>query len=334
MTLLSIEGLKVGLPVGGENRIVLRGIDLDLRAGESLAVVGESGSGKSMTARSVARLLPRGASTSGSIKFDGRDVLGLRDADLRAYQARDLAMIFQDPRVHMNPVRTIGDFLTEGLIATMGMRRRDAERRAIQHLADVGIPDGDRRLRQYPHQLSGGLLQRVMIASALACEPRLLLADEPTTALDVSTQAEVVAILDKLRRERDMALIFITHDLELASAICDRIAVMYAGEVVEVRRSAELLDNPRHPYSAGLLAARPSVDHAVRRLQAIPGRPLAAFEAPQGCAFSDRCSFVVDDCREVHPALEMIGADHGGRDRCSRRSDLTLTATQNTFGQL
>lgn len=321
MSLLSVAELNVSLPVSGEHRSVLRGIDLDIAAGEALAIVGESGSGKSMTARAIARLLPDRAIASGAIQVDGREILGLRGADLRAYQAREIAMIFQDPRVHMNPVRTIGDFLTEGMTVNLGLARRDAERRAVDLLADVGIPDGERRLKQYPHQLSGGLLQRVMITSALSCEPRILLADEPTTALDLSTQSEVVAILDELRRERRMALVFITHDLELAAAICDRVAVMYAGEIVEIQPSEQLLARPRHPYSAGLLGARPHVERTSRRLLAIPGQPRAAFEAPTGCGFADRCGFRIDSCDSTHPDLEPIGESV---DRCLRSADLDL----------
>jgi peptide/nickel transport system ATP-binding protein len=315
MTLLSINDLRVALPVDGEHRTVLRGVDLDLDAGESLGLVGESGSGKSMTARAVVRSLPLGAQATGQVVFDGTSVLGLSGRALRAYQARELAMVFQDPRVHLNPVRTIGDFLTEAMIINTGMSRRAATARAVGLLSDVGIDDGLRRLRQYPHELSGGLLQRAMIASALACEPRLLLADEPTTALDVSTQSEVVAVLDELRREHGVALLFITHDLELAAAICDRTAVMYAGKVVEVRPSEELHTAPRHPYSAGLIAARPEIDRSVPRLRAIPGRPRAAFEVNAGCAFADRCPRYIDPCRTTDPpALEV----DGGTVRCLR----------------
>ncbi|AXJ09892.1 ABC transporter ATP-binding protein [Arthrobacter sp. PM3] len=324
MSLLSIEDLRVSLPVGKERRVVLRGIDLELEAGESLAIVGESGSGKSMTARAIARLLPPGATASGSILFDGKQVLELQDAALRRFQATEMAMIFQDPRVHLNPVRTIGDFLTEGLVNTQGLSKKAAERKVIGLLDEVGIPDGARRLRQHPHELSGGLLQRTMIAAALASDPRLLLADEPTTALDVSTQADVMAIIDDLCKSRGMALIFITHDLELAAAICDRTAVMYAGQIVEVRGSEDLVEHPRHPYSAGLLGARPDVSRRVSRLAAIPGRPRAAFEVQSGCAFADRCGFVTEECVSGEPTLERSTF---GAVRCFRAEELTLNAT-------
>ena len=323
MSLLEIENLQVSLPVGKERRIVLRGIDLHLEAGESLAIVGESGSGKSMTARSIARLLPQGAMVSGSIRFDGQDVLDLKGAALRRYQSTQMAMIFQDPQVHLNPVRTIGDFMIEGLVNTRGVRRSVAERKVVGALDDVGISDGARRLRQYPHELSGGLLQRVMIATALTAEPRLLLADEPTTALDVSTQAEVMAIIDELCRARGMSLIFITHDLEVATGICDRVAVMYAGRVVETRGSQRLVEHPRHPYSAGLLGARPHVSTRAARLNAIPGRPLAAFEFQGGCAFAQRCDFAQERCLPAEPPLE---TDAGGAVRCIRADELDLSA--------
>ncbi|TDD30494.1 ABC transporter ATP-binding protein [Kribbella turkmenica] len=306
MTLLSLKALRVVLPVGGSDRQVLRGVDLDIAEGESVGLVGESGSSKSMTARAISRMLPPGARVDGRIEFDGCDVLGLGRKELRTYRAHDVATVFQDPRAALNPVRTIGDFLCEGLRLTMGMPTAMARRRAVDLLAEVGIDDGERRLRQYPHQLSGGLLQRVVIAAALAGEPRLLLADEPTTALDVSTQAEIVAILDRLRRTRGLALLFISHDLDLAASICDRTAVMYAGEIVELQASTELHRAPRHPYTIGLLGARPDIEQALPRLRAIPGQPLAAFEAPPGCAFADRCAHCVAACRADHPRLEQL----------------------------
>jgi oligopeptide/dipeptide ABC transporter ATP-binding protein len=200
--------------------------------------------------------------------------------------------------------------MTEVLRTNHGVNADDAARRAVRLLGEVGIPDGERRLRQYPHELSGGLLQRVMIAAALLVEPKLLLADEPTTALDVTTQAEVIAILDELRRERGLALLFITHDLDLAGAVCDRTVVMYAGQVMEEQPSASLHARPRHPYTAALVRARPDVASTATRLSAIPGRPLSAFEAPVGCAFADRCDAAVDECRKARPALREIAGAH------------------------
>ena len=231
-------------------------------------------------------------------------------------------MVFQDPRAHVNPVRTIGDFMGEALRTRRGADRAAVRRRAVEALADVGIADGERRLGQYPHELSGGLLQRVMIATMLLTEPKLLLADEPTTALDVTTQADVMAILDELRRERGMAMLFITHDLELAGAVCDRTCVMYAGQIVETRSSAKLHEDPLHPYTASLSTARPTIDASVHRLTAIPGRPVSAFEAPPGCPFAPRCAHVRDACRDTHPALERLD---GGQVRCGRAGELRGT---------
>jgi oligopeptide/dipeptide ABC transporter ATP-binding protein len=255
----------------------------------------------------------------GAIRFDGQDVAGLSGPPLRRYRSQ-VAMIFQDPRAHVNPVRRVGDFMTEALRANQGVPAAEARRRAAGMLAQVGIDDGARRLRQYPHELSGGMLQRVMIAAALLTEPLLLLADEPTTALDVTTQAEVMAILDDLRREFGLAMLFITHDLELAAAICDRTAVMYAGQLVEIRASALLHDDPLHPYTAALAAARPDIGQTRARLRAIPGRPLSAFEAPPGqCAFAPRCPHAAVGCREHVPALAELD---GGLSRCARAAEL------------
>src|SRR5689334_10716211 len=317
--LLEVDGLTVRLAVEGERRPVLRDVSFTMRPGEALGLVGESGSGKSMTARAVDRLRPRGAEVDGQILFDGRPVGGMSGNPLRRYRS-EVAMIFQDPRAHINPVRRIGDFMTEALRTTGGVPVREASTRAVDMLGQVGIEDGERRLHQYPHELSGGLLQRVMIATALLTKPRLLLADEPTTALDVTTQAEVMAILDELRREFGLAMLFITHDLELAAAICDRTAVMYAGQIVEIRSSALLHDDPLHPYTAALAAARPDITQAASRLRAIPGRPLSAFEAPDGqCAFAPRCAHALDACRETAP--EMTELD-GGLSRCLRAGEL------------
>jgi oligopeptide/dipeptide ABC transporter ATP-binding protein len=316
--LLRLDGLSVRLPVGGELRTVLHDVAFSISAGEALGLVGESGSGKSMTARAIARLLPPGADASGTITYAGAAVGGLKGAALRTYRA-EVAMVFQDPRAHINPVRRIGDFMTEALRTNHDVSRRDAADRATALLAEVGIHDGSRRLEQYPHELSGGLLQRVMIATALLTEPRLLLADEPTTALDVTTQADVMAILDELRRDRGMAMLFITHDLELASAVCDRTAVMYAGQIVEERASSRLHDDPLHPYTAGLVGARPHIDGDVTRLSAIPGRPRSAYEAPAGCAFNDRCAHADDACRGDRPALTSLDA---GLVRCVHAVEL------------
>ena len=249
MALLEYEKLSIALP--GMARPVLDGIDLTVSAGEVVALVGESGSGKSVTARSALGLFPAGASVEGQVRVDGRELVGADAADLRAVRTGTATMIFQDPRAGINPVRRIGDFLTESLRVSHGWAKDRARARAAELLGAVGLPDPARHLRQYPHELSGGMLQRVMIAAALTAEPRLLLCDEPTTALDVSTQAEIMAILGRLQRERGLGMLLITHDIELAAAACDRIYVMYAGRIVETAPTAELFATPRHPYTAG-----------------------------------------------------------------------------------
>jgi oligopeptide/dipeptide ABC transporter ATP-binding protein len=316
--LLEVSNLTVHLPIDGTLQPVLAGVDLTLVAGESLGLVGESGSGKSMTARAIDMLLPNSAMRGGSVRFDGREVTELSGEDLKRFRMQ-VAMIFQDPRAHINPIRRIGDFMTEAAITHGVLSPREAEGRAVELLNEVGISDGVRRLRQYPHELSGGLLQRVMIAAALLTKPRLLLADEPTTALDVTTQSEVMAILSELQAATGLSVLFITHDLELAAAVCDRTAVMYAGQIVEVRAS-EQLDNALHPYTAALTAARPRIDTTASRLPAIPGRPRSAFEAPADqCAFADRCSHVADVCRSARPILTPAP---GGLVRCARVNEL------------
>jgi oligopeptide/dipeptide ABC transporter ATP-binding protein len=318
-SLLEIAGLRIDLPAGRDLRTVVHGVDLTMRRGEAVGLVGESGAGKSMTLRAVMRLLPPGAVIGGEILFEGRSVPRMGREELRRFRARDVAMIFQDPRAHINPVRRIGDFLTEALRSNTRTPKAEAERRVISLLQDVGIDDAERRLGQYPHELSGGLLQRVMIAAALAVEPALMLADEPTTALDVTTQSEVMAILDEQRRLRDLAMLFVTHDLQLAAAVCDRVAVMYAGFLVEDRPAADLDQRALHPYTVGLIASRPNPTERTGRLWAIPGRPLSAFEVEGGCAFASRCPFAVDRCR-VEPPLQR--AIDGGRVACHRAEEL------------
>ncbi|GAA3482423.1 ABC transporter ATP-binding protein [Streptomyces yanii] len=307
--LLVLDQVRLDVPAGRDWRTLVENVSLTIAPGEAVGLVGESGSGKSMTARSVLRLAPPGARLSGRIEFDGTPVLDLGPRDLRALRTRRIAMIFQDPRAHINPVRSIGDFLTEAMVTHLSVPAREAHARAVRLLADVGIADGERRMRQHPHELSGGLLQRVMIASVLAIEPDLVLADEPTTALDVTTQSEVMAILDDLRRERGMAMLLITHDLELAAATCDRIAVMYAGRILEVQSAEALVQAPRHPYTTGLVVSRPSIDRVARRLPVIAGRPVAAFEAGAGCAFQPRCTQAGPECLTDRPPLrELAGA--------------------------
>jgi oligopeptide/dipeptide ABC transporter ATP-binding protein len=317
--LLELRGVTTELLIGGRMVPIVNDVSFAVARGEVVGIVGESGSGKSMTARTILRLLPERARTHGQVLFDGDDLLSLPARGLRALRARRIGMIFQDPRAHIDPLWRAGDHLTEGLRTHRGMPRQEARVRALELLADVGIVDGERVLRAYPGELSGGMLQRVMIAGALAAEPDLLIADEPTTALDVTVQAEIVAIFDALRRERSLAMVFITHDLELASAICDRVLVMYAGRVMESQQTASLFKSPLHPYTAGLLEARPAIEQRHERLAVIPGRPPTPVDAPPGCPFHPRCAFAEDACVAEVPPLRRAG---DGLSACRRIGEI------------
>jgi peptide/nickel transport system ATP-binding protein len=315
VSLLEIADLRVELKTGAA-RPILDGVSLSVDAGEVVGLVGESGSGKSMTARSAVGLLPAGTGSSGSVRIDGTEVLNAPAETLQRLRREKVAMIFQDPRTGLNPVRRIGDFLTEGPIRANGWDKARAQRVAMELLAAVGLSDPERRMRQYPHELSGGMLQRVMIASALMVEPRLLLCDEPTTALDVTTQAEIINVLTELRATYDLGVLFITHDLDLAAAICDRICVMYAGRIVEIADYKSIFTRPRHPYTVGLLASTPQLRGTNNRLQPVPGTPLSLAEAPSGCAFGSRCGYAEELCFTSTPPMEA----GGGRSVACRRS--------------
>ncbi|MFF2507767.1 ABC transporter ATP-binding protein [Streptomyces sp. NPDC058067] len=314
---LEIKNLTVRLAAGATAaRPILDGVSLSVRPGETVGLVGESGSGKSVACRSVLGLLPAGARADGQIEVHGRDVLTMNPTDLAALRTHDVAMVFQDPRASVNPLRRVGDFLTEGLRAR-GTPAAEATARAEELLDAVGIRDPRGALRRHPHQFSGGMLQRVVIAAALAARPALLLADEPTTALDVTTQAEIIAILTRLRAEHGTGLLFVTHDLELAAAICDRVYVMYAGRIVETRSTDDLFDQPRHPYTRGLLASTPRIEPDAPPPKPIPGRPLSLAEAPPGCAFAERCAHAQPRCTEAPPVL----ARHGDGLAACHRAD-------------
>ncbi|GAA2751290.1 ABC transporter ATP-binding protein [Kitasatospora cinereorecta] len=317
MNALEIRGLRLRLP--GTARPVLDGVDLTVAAGETVALVGESGSGKTLTSRSALRLLPTGATTEGRVLVDGQDVLTMDAAHLRTLRTRKAAMIFQDPRAATNPLRRIGDFLTESVTLTKVMTRAAATERATELLDAVGLPATV--LDRYPGQLSGGQLQRVMIAAALMGDPTLLLADEPTTALDVTSQAEVVALLDRLRERFGTGLLFVTHDLGLAAAISDRVCVMYAGRIAESGPADTLFAHPRHPYTAALLAATPRLDAPAGRLAAIDGQPPDLRQELTGCAFAARCRLATDLCRTQAPEPVAAPADPGHLAAC-HHSDL------------
>ncbi|MER5179746.1 ABC transporter ATP-binding protein [Streptomyces sp. NPDC002896] len=303
--LLTIDQLTVEVP--GAARPLLDDVGLRIGEGEVVGLVGESGSGKSTTAKAALGLLPSGAAASGTVRVEGADVLSLTGEDLRRHRARTVAMVHQDPRAALNPVRRIGDFLLE----------RGADRsQAVGLLEAVGLSDPERRMRQRPHELSGGMLQRVVIAGALAARPRLLLADEATSALDVTTQAEILVLLRTLRAEHSAGLLFITHDLHLAAAYCDRVYVMYAGRVVEERTARALFSDPAHPYTRGLLSCSPTLGAAPRRLKPIPGRPPSLGDAFTGCPFASRCPDAEPAC-ETWPPAPVALAD-GGTAACRR----------------
>ncbi|HEY9367284.1 ABC transporter ATP-binding protein [Streptomyces sp.] len=294
---LDVQGLRISLP--GTARPVLDGIDLTVAAGETVALVGESGSGKTLTSRSALRLLPAGAVTEGKVLVDGHDVLTMSADRLRALRTGSVAMIFQDPRAAINPLRRIGDFLTESVRLTRAMSEADATARATELLQAVGLDAS--ALRKYPGEVSGGMLQRVMIAAALMGDPALLLADEPTTALDVTTQAEVVALLGRLRERFRTGLLFVTHDLDLAAAISDRVYVMYAGRIAESGPADRLFAHPRHPYTAALLASTPRLENPRGRLAAIDGSPPDLRTPLTGCAFAARCPLATELCAQQAP---------------------------------
>lgn len=288
-------------------------VSFQVNEGETVGIVGESGSGKSITVLSVLRLIPHppGKITGGQVLFAGRDLLTLPEKEMRDLRGNRIAMIFQDPMTSLNPVLRVEKQLTESLRLHLGMTGAEARERAIALLDHVGIPAAAERIRNYPHQFSGGMRQRVMIAMGLACNPRLLIADEPTTALDVTIQAQIVELVKQLRQELGMAVIWITHDLSLLAGIADRILVMYAGQIVEQAPLHALYSNPRHPYTIGLLQSMPRLDEQRQaRLKPIPGMPPDLTDYPQGCPFATRCQFAIDRCREADPPLEPVAEGH------------------------
>lgn len=273
--LLTVDRLGVTMPDGTR---ALDEVSFTVERGEIVGFIGESGSGKSTTANAIARLLPKGSTVTGAIRCDDRDVLGFTPRELSRFRDVDLGMVFQDPRAAVNPVARVGEYVTEALRVNRRMSRAAARQRAVRLFTEVGIPDPERRLDEYPHQFSGGMLQRAVIAAALSTDPRLLLADEATTALDVTRQAEVVAILRTACRDRDLGLMFITHDLELAGALCDRVCVMYRGRIVEQIAADRLHTAAAHPYTLALLRSRPSVDERPRRLPVITAADRETFD--------------------------------------------------------
>ncbi len=315
--LLSIRGLRTYFDTEAGVAKAVDGVDLDIRPGEVLGLVGESGSGKSVTALSVLRLVPSppGRIVEGEIRFKGRDLLALPWEDIRKVRGAEISMIFQEPMTSLNPVFTIGMQLTEVILQHEPVSRDEAHRRAVDMLTEVGIPDAARRMSQYPHHLSGGMRQRVMIAMALVLNPDLLIADEPTTALDVTIQAQILDLMLQLKARRPgAAILLITHNLAVVAETCDRVAVMYGGKIQEVAPVARLFENPLHPYTQGLLGAIPRVagDRA-RRLNVIPGTVPSILDMPAGCKFVTRCPHRFEPCADIEPPLIEMEPDHAVR---------------------
>jgi len=310
--LLSVEDLRVEFWTSRGTIYAVNGISFDIAPGETLGIVGESGCGKSVTALALLGILPRaGKVQTGSAQFGGRDLIKLSDSELRTVRGKEIAMIFQDPMTSLNPVLTIGRQIREPLETHFGMGRSEAEERAAELLDRVGIPHAPARLRDYPHQFSGGMRQRAMIAMALACQPKLLIADEPTTALDVTIQAQILDLLRELVADQGTALILITHDLGVVAGMCERVNVMYAGMFMETGTADHLFSHPRHPYTLGLLQSVPRLDAARKTpLHPIEGSPRDMLEPPQACPFAPRCRFEVEASRQSVPPLEMIEPGH------------------------
>jgi oligopeptide/dipeptide ABC transporter ATP-binding protein len=313
MPLLSVRDLEVKFSTRKATIHAVNRISYDLEAGETLGIVGESGSGKSVSSLAMLGILARqGRVTNGSVEFEGRDLLQLPDSELRKIRGRDIAMVFQDPMTSLNPVLRVGRQITESLRKHLGMGKDEAFEEARSLLRRVGIPDAEGRLRDYPHQFSGGMRQRVMIAMAIACRPKVLIADEPTTALDVTIQAQILELLRELVSEQRMGLILITHDLGVVAGVCQRTNVMYAGAFVETAPTAELFARPKHPYTVGLLQSVPRLDVGAkqRRLHPIEGAPRNMTTLPAACAFAPRCLYATDRSRSEVPQLEEIAPGH------------------------
>jgi peptide/nickel transport system ATP-binding protein len=305
-SVLSVHNLSVGIG----NIVPVQDVSFDVAAGEVLGIVGESGSGKSLTLRAILRLLPRIAQTDGNIIWRGRDLMRLAEPELRALRGSEIAIVFQEPMTALDPVLTIGRQITESLSEHLGLRGRIARARAAELLDLVGIPDARRRLSSYPHEFSGGMRQRAMLAIALAAGPSLLLADEPTTALDVTIQDQILKLLLRLRRELSMSIILVTHDLGIVAETCDRMVVLYSGRIMETGPVETILARPAHPYTLGLINSVPQAERARQHLSAIPGVPPDPLALPPGCRFAPRCALATPDCQRESPPLRNVGTEH------------------------
>ena len=306
MALLEVSDLKVKFATEDGLVTAVNGLNFKLNQGETLGIVGESGSGKSQTAFSILGLLAKNGRTEGSIKFRDKELVGLPEHELNKIRANEIAIIFQDPMTSLNPFKKVGDQLSEVLVLHKGMSKAEAWEESIRMLDAVKIPEAYKRIGMYPHEFSGGMRQRVMIAMALLCRPKLLIADEPTTALDVTVQAQIMALLNDLKRDFDTTIIMITHDLGVVAGTCDRILVMYAGRTMAYGKTEEIFYNPTHPYTIGLLGAVPRLDNDSERLTTIPGNPPNLLNLPVGCPFVERCQYAMDICHSTPPELQFL----------------------------
>ena len=328
-TTLDVQDLVVEVLTERGWSTVVDGVSFSVAKGETVGLVGESGSGKSVTCLSTLGLMPPHATkvSATSLRLLDRDLAALSPKELADVRGRNIAMIFQEPMTSLNPAFTVGDQIAEVLRRHVGASRKESKQRAVALLDRVGVPDPARRFGQYPFEFSGGMRQRVMIAMALACDPEVIIADEPTTALDVTVQAQILELLRELQREQGMSVIFITHDLGVVADVCDRVLVMYAGQIVEAAPIDEIFQHPQHPYMEGLLASMPRMDHPENELVSIPGHPPRVGDFPVGCRFHPRCPYRREQCVAIGspPALELAGPEHS--TRCLRHAELTLQGT-------
>ena len=321
--ILQVQDLKVEFHTDSGVVQAVNGVSFDLYPGETLGIVGESGSGKSVTNLTLMGLIPQppGRVAGGKVLYDERNILDLNQRQWQKVRGKKIAMIFQDPMTALNPFLTVEEQLIEVTMLHMGLKRKEASQHAIELLKKVGIPGAEKRIRDYPHQFSGGMRQRVMIAMAISCQPDILIADEPTTALDVTIQAQILELLKSMQEEFGTAIIFITHDLGVVASVCDRVMVMYAGRKVEQTTTKRLFSQPRHPYTVGLLNSAPRWDQGDEDLQAIDGQPPDMLNLPAGCAFHPRCRFVEDACLKERPSLVSLSGDSPHEHAC--RLDIT-----------
>ncbi len=309
--LLNIENLSVFFKLGKNKNKVVNNISFYLKEKETLGIVGESGSGKSVTSLSILKLLPKNITeVQGTIKFEDKNILECGNDEMIDIRGNKISMIFQEPMTSLNPTLTVGYQVTESLLLHKNMTKKEAREKGVKLLKDCGIPSPEQRFYEYPHQMSGGMRQRIMIAMALACDPKILIADEPTTALDVTVQAQILELLKEIKENNDMSIILITHDFGIVHEICDRVIVMYAGEIVEIGNKVEIFKNPRHPYTKGMIESIPKLTDDVDRLKSIDGSVPDINSMPKGCRFAPRCRYVKDICLENSPNMFEVNEEH------------------------